>query len=107
MNNEHDLIPRHGGYRTRRSFQSTQLAYDLTEAFCKSYIDKRSRTHDQMVQAVRSGVQNIADGSMASATSKKTELKLTGVTRARLKELLEKEKPPGKTRGLTGATHRI
>jgi len=82
------LIPIHGGYRQLRSFQSAQLAYDLTVVFCERFIDKRSRTHDQMVQAARSGVQNIAEGSMASATSKKTELKLTGVARASLEELL-------------------
>ena len=88
MSTEHDLIPKHGGYRKLRSFQTAQLAYDLTVAFCNRHIDKRSRTHDQMVQAARSGVQNIAEGSMASATSKKTELKLTGVARASLEELL-------------------
>jgi restriction system protein len=88
MDKEHDLIPPHGGYRKLRSFQSAQLAYDLTVVFCDRFIDKRSRTHDQMVQAARSGVQNIAEGSMASATSKKTELKLTGVARASLEELL-------------------
>jgi len=88
MNNENSLIPPHGGYRKLRSFQAAQLAYDLTVVFCNRFIDKRSRTHDQMVQAARSGVQNIAEGSMASATSKKTELKLTSVARASLEELL-------------------
>jgi len=87
MNNT-GLIPSHGGYRKLRSFQTAQLAYDATVLFCNRFIDKRSRTHDQMVQAARSGVQNIAEGSMASATSKKTELKLTGVARASLEELL-------------------
>ena len=82
------LIPRHGGYRKLRSFQSAQMVYDATVVFCSRFVDKRSRTHDQMVQAARSGVQNIAEGSMASATSKKTELKLTGVARASLEELL-------------------
>ena len=61
--------------------------YDVTIRFCNRYIDKRSRTHDQMVQAARSGVQNIAEGSKASGTSKKTELKLTNVARASLEEL--------------------
>jgi four helix bundle suffix protein len=65
-----------------------QLIYDITARFCDRYIDKRSRTHDQMVQAARSGVQNIAEGSQASGTSKKTELKLTNVARASLEELL-------------------
>jgi len=64
-----------------------QLAYDVTVRFCDRYIEKRSRTHDQMVQAARSGVQNIAEGSQASGTSKKTELKLTNVARASLEEL--------------------
>lgn len=69
---EHEkLIPPHGGYRKLKSFQVAQLAYDVTVRFCDRYIDKRSRTHDQMVQAARSGVQNIAEGSQASGTSKK------------------------------------
>jgi four helix bundle suffix protein len=81
------LIPLHGGYRKLKSFQVAQLAYDVTVRFCDRYIEKRSRTHDQMVQAARSGVQNIAEGSQASGTSKKTELKLTNVARASLEEL--------------------
>jgi four helix bundle suffix protein len=64
-----------------------QLVYDVTVRFCDRYIAKRSRTHDQMVQAARSGVQNIAEGSQAAGTSKKTELKLTNVARASLEEL--------------------
>jgi four helix bundle suffix protein len=83
-----DLIPKHGGFRSLRSFNVAQQIYDITVIFCNRYIDKRSRTHDQMVQAARSGVQNIAEGSLASATSKKTELKLTSVARASLGELL-------------------
>jgi restriction system protein len=82
------LIPPHGGYRNLKSYQTAETVYDATVVFCDRFIDKRSRTHDQMVQAARSGVQNIAEGSMASATSKKTELKLTGVARASLEELL-------------------
>ena len=81
------LIPKHGGYRKLKSFQVAQLVYDVTVRFCDRYVDKRSRTHDQMVQAARSGVQNIAEGSQASATSKKMELKLTNVARASLEEL--------------------
>lgn len=81
------LIPKHGGYRKLKSFQVAQLVYDVTVRFCDKYIDKRSRTHDQMVQAARSGVQNIAEGSQASGTSKKMELKLTNVARASLEEL--------------------
>ena len=64
-------MPAHGGYRKLKSFQVAQLVYDVTVRFCDRYIDKRSRTHDQMVQAARSGVQNIAEGSVASGTSKK------------------------------------
>jgi len=82
-----ELIPKHGGYRKLKSFQVSQLVYDVTVRFVERYIDRFSRTKDQMVQAARSGVQNIAEGSQASATSKKTELKLTQVARASLEEL--------------------
>ena len=71
------LIPKHGGYRRLKSFQIAQLCYDVTVRFCDKCVERKSRTHDQMVQAARSGVQNIAEGSRASGTSKKTELKLT------------------------------
>jgi four helix bundle suffix protein len=81
------LIPKHGGYRKLKSFQIAELVYDVTVRFCDRFIDRRSRTHDQMVQAARSGVQNIAEGSQASGTSKKMELKLTNVARASLEEL--------------------
>jgi len=82
------LMPPHGGYRELRSYQNAEIVYDATVKFCDKFIDRRSRTHDQMVQASRSGKQNIAEGSMASGTSKKTELKLVGVARASLEELL-------------------
>jgi len=91
MNQKQDdgsLIPPHGGYRQLRSYQMAEIVYDATVAFCDRFIDKRSRTHDQMVQAARSGKQNIAEGSMASGTSRKTEMKLVGVARASLEELL-------------------
>jgi four helix bundle suffix protein len=81
------LIAPHGGYRKLKSFQVAQLVYDHTARFCERYIDQRSRTHDQMVQAARSGVQNIAEGSEVSGTSKKMEIKLTQVARASLEEL--------------------
>jgi four helix bundle suffix protein len=85
---EHEpVIPKHGGYRKLKSFQVAQLVHDITVRFCDRYIDPRSRTHDQMVQAARSGVQNIAEGSQASGTSRKMELKLTNVARASLEEL--------------------
>jgi restriction system protein len=82
------LIPPHGGYRNLKSYQTAEIVYDATAVFCDRYISRRSRTHDQMVQAARSGKQNIAEGSMASGTSRKTELKLIGVARASLEELL-------------------
>jgi len=88
MNKPTDLILPHGGYRKLRSFVVSLAAYDGTVIFCNRFIDKRSRTNDQMVQAARSGVQNIAEGSLASGTSKKTELKLTSVARASLGELI-------------------
>lgn len=78
----------HGGYRDLKSFQMSTLVYDLTVEFTKKYIDYKSRTRDQMDQAARSGRQNIAEGSRAAGTSKKTELKLTNVARASLEELL-------------------
>jgi len=81
------LIPKHGAYRKLKSFQLAQLIYDVTVRFCERYVGRGSRTRDQMVQAARSGVQNIAEGSQASGTSKKTELKLTNVARASLEEL--------------------
>jgi len=77
-----------GGYRNLRSFQTATLIYDATASFCDRFVDKRSRTTDQMVQAARSGRQNIAEGSRASATSSQTELRLVNVARASLDELL-------------------
>ncbi len=88
MRDKDNLIPPHGGYRKLRSFQCAQIVYDARVIFCDRFVEKYSRTRDQMIQAARSGVQNIAEGSMASATSKKTELKLTSVARASLEELL-------------------
>ncbi|MDD5529014.1 MAG: four helix bundle suffix domain-containing protein [bacterium] len=82
------LIPAHGGYRNLQSYQMAEIVFDATTVFCNRFIDKRSRTNDQMIQAARSGKQNIAEGCMASGTSKKTELKLIGVARASLEELL-------------------
>lgn len=87
VDKQEPLIPKHGGYRKLKSFQVAQLVYDVTVPFVERYVDRFSRTRDQMVQAARSGVQNIAEGSQASATSKKTELKLTQVARASLEEL--------------------
>ena len=77
-----------GGYRETCSFQTSTLIYDATVWFCEKFIDTRSRTADQMVQAARSGRQNIAEGSRAAATSSQTELRLVNVARASLEELL-------------------
>ena len=85
--NSTNLIPAHGGYRQLKFFQQAELVYDATVKFCDRS-STSSRTYDQMVQAARSGRQSIAEGSQASGTSKKFELKLVGVARASLEELL-------------------
>lgn len=100
-NNIPQLIPPHGGYRELQSYRMSEIVYDATKVFCDRFIDRRSRTHDQMVQAARSGKQNIAEGSMASGTSKKTELKLIGVARASLEELLLDYQDYLRQKGLT------
>jgi four helix bundle suffix protein len=82
------FIPPHGGYRKLLSYQRAEIVYDATVCFCARFFGRRDRTVDQMVQAARSGKQNIIEGSMASATSKETEIKLTNVARASLEELL-------------------
>ena len=81
-------IRKSGGYRDLHTFQCATLIYDATYWFCEKFLDSRSRTVDQMVQAARSGRQNIAEGSRASATSSQTELRLVNVARASLEELL-------------------
>ncbi len=88
MSEPRKTLRHHGGYRRLRSFRITEIIYDGTVAFCDRFVNKRSRTHDQMVQAARSGRQNIAEGSRASATSSQTELRLVNVARASLEELL-------------------
>lgn len=82
------FIPPHGGYRKLITFQKSQIIYDGTVYFTKRFFNKYDRTIDQMVQAARSGKQNIAEASVASATSKETEIKLTNVARASLEELM-------------------
>ena len=84
------MLP-HGGYERLRSYKVAEAVYDATVVFCDRFIDKRSRTHDQMVQAARSGVRNISEGSGAAATSRKTEMKLTNVARASLSDELAKD----------------
>lgn len=82
------FIPPHGGYERLLAYRKSEIIYDATVRFCDRFIDRRSRTHDQMVQAARSGNKNIAEGSQVSGTSKEGELKLTGVARGSLEELL-------------------
>src|SRR5437867_3366829 len=83
------FIPPHGGFQKLLSYQKSLVVYDATLHFCDRFVDRKSRTHDQMVQAARSGKQNILEGSEASGTSKEAEIKLTGVAKASQKELLE------------------
>lgn len=82
------FIPPHGHYKELLSYQKAEVIYDLTYRFCKRFLSKGDRTIDQMVQAARSGKQNIIEGSTASGTSKEMEIKLTSVARASLEELL-------------------
>jgi four helix bundle suffix protein len=85
---EAGFIPPHGQYRKLLSYQKAEVIYDVTYRFCQRFLSKGDRTVDQMLQAARSGKQNIAEGSRASGTSKETEIKLTNVARASLEELL-------------------
>ncbi|MBE7538881.1 MAG: four helix bundle protein [Opitutaceae bacterium] len=94
------FIPPHGGYEQLHSFQKARIVYDGTVRFCDRFVDRKSRTHDQMVQAARSGKQNILEGSQASGTSKETEIKLTNVARASLEELLEDYRDFLRVRGI-------
>lgn len=94
------FLPAHGGYKNLLSYKKARIVYDGTVYFCDRFIDRRSRTRDQMVQAARSGKQNIVEGSMASATSKEMEIKLTNVARASLEELLDDYRDFLRTRGL-------
>jgi len=94
------FIPPHGGYRRLLSYQKALVVYDATIYFCDRFFSRRDRTHDQMVQAARSGKQNIIEGSQASGTSRKMEIKLTSVARASLEELLEDYRDFLRRRGL-------
>ena len=87
-NNNQGFIPKHGGYRNLISYQKAEIIYDGTIYFTNRFYRKPDRTIDQMVQAARSGKQNIVEASMASAMSKQTELFLTNVAKASLEELL-------------------
>lgn len=89
MSPQDGFIPAHGGYKKLRSYQKAQIVFDATVFFCRRFLDRRDRTVDQMVQAARSGKQNIVEASQASGTSKEMEIKLTNVARASLAELEE------------------
>src|SRR5258708_38653994 len=82
------FIPPYGNYQELLSYQKAEVVYDLTYRFCQRFLNRGDRTIDQMVQAARSGKQNIAEGSKASGTSKEMEIKLTNVARASLEEFL-------------------
>ena len=82
------FIPPHGHYKTLLSYRKSEVVYDITHRFCQRFLSRSDRTIDQMIQAARSCKQNIVEGSAASGTSKETEIKLTGVARASLEELL-------------------
>ncbi|MBW8323597.1 MAG: four helix bundle suffix domain-containing protein [Prolixibacteraceae bacterium] len=86
--NQEPLLPRTGNYRKLLTYQKAEAIYDITYYFCKTYLQRGDRTIDQMVQAARSGKQNIVEGSAASATSKEMEIKLVNVAKASLQELL-------------------
>ena len=83
------LIPRRGNYKKLISYQKTDVIYQITFFFCHKFLQKNDRTFDQMIQAARSGKQNIIEGSAASSTSAKTEIKLLNVAKASLQELQE------------------
>src|SRR3989442_501025 len=83
------FIPPHGGYAGLLAYQKALIVFQATARFCERFLAKRDRTIDQMIQAARSGKQNIIEGSQASGTSKETEIKLIGVARSSLEELLE------------------
>lgn len=84
-----ELIPNRGNYKKLLSYQKADVIYQITYYFCQRYLNRGDRTIDQMIQAARSGKQNIIEGSAASSTSSKTEIKLINVAKASLKELLE------------------
>lgn len=98
--NKNGFIPQHGGYKNLLSFKKSEIVYDGTVYFCNRFFSRRDRTIDQMVQAARSGKQNIVEASMASGTSKETEIKLTNVARSSLEELLNDYKDFLRVRGL-------
>ncbi|MGQ9780328.1 MAG: four helix bundle suffix domain-containing protein [Bacillota bacterium] len=94
------FIPAHGGYRNLLAFKKAEIVYYATVDFCRRFMDRRDRTVEQMIQAARSGKQNIIEGSVASGTSKEMEIKLINVARASLEELLADYHDYLRTRGL-------
>ena len=94
------FLPQHGHYRNLRVYQVTEMIYDITFHFCQRFLQKGDRTIEQMVQAARSGKQNIAEGNQAAATSSETEIKLTNVAKASLEELLDDYEDYLRVRGL-------
>lgn len=94
-----ELIPRRGNYKQLLSYQKADVIFQITYYFCEHFIARGDRTKDQMIQAARSGKQNIIEGGAASATSAKTEIKLINVAKASLKELLEDYEDYLKTHG--------
>jgi four helix bundle suffix protein len=99
--NEDGFLPRRGNYESLLSYQRAEIVYDITFRFCLRFLQKNDRTVDQMVQAARSGKQNIAEGSKASMTSTETEIKLTNVARSSLEELLRDYRDFLRVRDLT------
>lgn len=87
MSGNESLLPKHGGYKKLLSYQLAELIFDVTVLFCEKYVPVSDRTHDQMVQSGRSGFQNIAEGSVDSGISKKSEIKLTGIAIGCMDEL--------------------
>lgn len=88
MEDNNQFLPQVGFYRRLVAFQKAECVYDVTFYFATHHLSKGDRTVDQMVQAARSGKQNIAEGSAAAPTSKETQIKLLNVAKASLQELL-------------------
>ena len=89
MSENESLLPKHGGYKNLLSYQLAELVFDITVLFCEKYVRISDRTNDQMVQSARSGFQNIAEGSVDSGVSKKSEIKLTGIAIGCMDELVK------------------
>lgn len=100
--NQHLFLPQHGHYRNLRVYKAAEALYDITFIFCRRFLSSKvDRTVDQMIQAARSGKQNIAEGNQAATTSSETEIKLTNVAKASLEELLVDYEDYLRTRQLT------